>query len=80
MTYTLEPYAGGTRFTYGHTGFSGIGRFVEAQLLGTLRRKMVGVGLPPVLAELARSEPGATVSVEERKWPGPRARPADASE
>lgn len=62
VTYTLEAYAGGTRFTYDHTGFSGIGGFVEAQLLGTVRRKMLGVGLPPVLAELARSEPGPTVS------------------
>ncbi len=55
VTYTLEPYAGGTRFTYHHIGFSGVGGFVMAQLLGNVRRKMLTVGLPPVLEELARS-------------------------
>jgi hypothetical protein len=28
VTYRLEPHAGGTRFTYEHTGFTGIGGFV----------------------------------------------------
>jgi uncharacterized protein YndB with AHSA1/START domain len=56
VTYRLEPYAGGTRFTYDHTGFSGIGGLVMARLLGNVRRKMLTVGLPAVLAELARSE------------------------
>jgi len=56
VTYRLEPYAGGTRFTYDHTGFSGIGGFFMAQLLGYVRRKMLRVGLPPVLAEVARAE------------------------
>jgi uncharacterized protein YndB with AHSA1/START domain len=56
VTYTLEPYGGGTRFTYDHTGFSGIGGFFMALLLGTVRRKMLTTGLPPALAELAGSE------------------------
>ncbi len=56
VTYRLEPHAGGTRFTYDHTGFSGIRGFFMAQLLGYVRRKMLRVGLPPVLAEVARAE------------------------
>ena len=49
-------YAGGTRFTYDHTGFSGIDGFFMAQLLGYVRREMLRVGLPPVLAEVARAQ------------------------
>jgi uncharacterized protein YndB with AHSA1/START domain len=56
VAYRLEPYGGGTRFTYDHTGFSGIGGFVMAQLLGNVRRKMLTVGLPAALAEIARTE------------------------
>ena len=56
VTYRLEPYAGGTRFTFDHTGFSGLGGFVMAQLLGNVRRKMLTEGLPAVLEDLARSE------------------------
>ena len=33
VTYSLEPHAGGTRFTYDHTGFSGIGGFVSRSYL-----------------------------------------------
>ncbi|MBV9895095.1 MAG: SRPBCC domain-containing protein [Chloroflexi bacterium] len=56
VTYHLEACAGGTRFTYDHTGFTGIGGFLMAQLLGRVRRKMLSVGLPPVLKEFATSE------------------------
>ena len=56
VTYKLEPTPSGTRFRYDHTGFSGIGGFAMAQLLGYVRRKMLDVGLPPVLAEVARTE------------------------
>jgi uncharacterized protein YndB with AHSA1/START domain len=55
VTYTLESHTGGTRFTYDHIGFRGVGGFVMAKLLGNVRRKMLTVGLPPVLDELARS-------------------------
>lgn len=52
VVYRLEPDAGGTRFTYEHTGFTGVGGFFMAALLGTVRRKMLSVGLPAVLADL----------------------------
>jgi uncharacterized protein YndB with AHSA1/START domain len=52
VTYRLEPHAGGTRFTYEHTGFTGAGGFFMAKLLGRVRRKMLTVGLPAVLNDL----------------------------
>ena len=56
VIYRLEPHAGGTRFTFDHTGFSGIGGFAMSRLLGNVRRKMLTVGLPAVLAEVTRTE------------------------
>jgi len=54
VVYRLEPLSsGGTRFTYEHTGFTGIGGAFMAKLLGRVRRKMLDTGLPPVLADLA---------------------------
>jgi uncharacterized protein YndB with AHSA1/START domain len=52
VTYRLEPTPAGTRLTYVHTGFTGVGGFVMARLLGRVRRRMLRVGLPPVLADL----------------------------
>jgi uncharacterized protein YndB with AHSA1/START domain len=53
VVYRLEPASGGgTRFTYEHTGFTGIGGVFMARLLGRVRRKMLDVGLPPVLTAL----------------------------
>jgi len=52
VTYRIEPHAGGTRFTYDHTGFTGIGGFFLAKLLGSVRKKMLAEGLPPVLDDL----------------------------
>jgi uncharacterized protein YndB with AHSA1/START domain len=50
VTYRIEPHAGGTRFTYEHTGFTGIGGFLLAKfVLGPVRNKMLDVGLPSVL-------------------------------
>jgi uncharacterized protein YndB with AHSA1/START domain len=57
VTYHIEPRNGGTRFTYDHTGFTGIGGFIMAQLLGNVRRKMLTAGLPTVLADLTRDNP-----------------------
>jgi uncharacterized protein YndB with AHSA1/START domain len=56
VTYRLDQYEGGTRFTYERTGFSGVGGFVMARLLGRVRRKMLADGLPAILADLAASE------------------------
>jgi len=52
VTYRIEPCAGGTRFTYDHTGFTGPGGFVLAKLLGAVRKKMLTVGLPAILDDL----------------------------
>ncbi|HEY6479272.1 MAG TPA: SRPBCC domain-containing protein [Streptosporangiaceae bacterium] len=52
VTYRLEPRDGGTRFTYTHTGFTGVGGAFMAALLGRVRRKMLTAGLPAVLDDL----------------------------
>lgn len=50
--YRLEPAATGTRFTYHHTGFTGIGGFAMARILGSVRKKMLTVGIPALLAKM----------------------------
>jgi hypothetical protein len=52
VVYRLEPHAGGTRFSYERTGFTGVGGVFMAKLLGHVRRKMLNVGLPAVLDDL----------------------------
>ena len=52
VTYRIEPHGDGTRFTFDHTGFTGIGGFFMAKLLGSVRRKMLTTGLPAVLRDL----------------------------
>ncbi|GAB3984403.1 SRPBCC domain-containing protein [Actinoallomurus acanthiterrae] len=52
VAYRLEPLADGTRFTYDHTGFTGIGGALMAAVLGRVRRKMLSVGLSAVLDDL----------------------------
>jgi uncharacterized protein YndB with AHSA1/START domain len=49
VTYRVEPVGDGTRLTYEHTGFSGVGGLVMAQLLGRVRRRMLDEALPAVL-------------------------------
>ena len=49
VTYQLEEISGGTRFTWRHTGFTGVGGFAMSRLLGSVRKKMLTEGLPPVL-------------------------------
>ena len=64
VAYRLEPHAGGTRFTYDHIGFTGVGGLFMAALLGNVRRKMLRVGLPPVLDDLDENgalRPGSTL-------------------
>jgi uncharacterized protein YndB with AHSA1/START domain len=53
VTYRLEPYGGGTRFTYEHTGFTGVSGLFMARLLGRVRTRMLSEGLPAVLDGLA---------------------------
>ncbi|MEQ0564818.1 SRPBCC domain-containing protein [Amycolatopsis sp. NEAU-NG30] len=67
VRYRLEPVARGTRFTYHHTGFTGIGGFVMARVLGSVRRRMLTVGLPALLAELDDAgvlHPGAALRLK----------------
>ena len=52
VTYRLRPTATGTRLTYTHTGFAGVGGLFMAGLLGRVRRRMLRTGLPAVLADL----------------------------
>ncbi len=52
VRYILEPTGNGTRFTWDHTGFTGIGGFAMSRLLSNVRRTMMTDGVPPVLAEL----------------------------
>jgi uncharacterized protein YndB with AHSA1/START domain len=64
VVYRLEPHAGGTRFVYEHTCFTGVGGFFMAKLLGHVRTKMLRVGLPAVLNDLddeGRLRPGSTL-------------------
>jgi uncharacterized protein YndB with AHSA1/START domain len=52
VTWLLEPHDGGTRLTCEHTGFTGLRGFMMAKLLGSVRRKMLNVGLPAALSKL----------------------------
>jgi uncharacterized protein YndB with AHSA1/START domain len=52
VRYQLEHTPGGTRFTYHHTGFTGIGGFVMAKVLGSVRTRMLTVGVPALLTEM----------------------------
>ena len=59
VSYQILPSGDGTRFTFEHTGFSGAGGFFMAKLLGAVRGKMLKVGLPAVLDDLANRAPDA---------------------
>lgn len=58
VTYRLEPRGGGTRLIYDHTGFTGVGGFFMARLLGHVRRKMLAAGLRDVLSRNCNSGRG----------------------
>jgi uncharacterized protein YndB with AHSA1/START domain len=59
VTYRLQPTATGTRFTWEHTGFAGLGGKMMATLLGNVRRKMLTDGVPRVLADYHQRHAGA---------------------
>jgi uncharacterized protein YndB with AHSA1/START domain len=65
VTYRLEPHGSGTRFTFEHTGFTGIGGFLLAKVVMTpIRKKMFGVRVPAVLADVddeGKLRPGSTL-------------------
>jgi uncharacterized protein YndB with AHSA1/START domain len=53
VAYTLEAHAGGTRLTFDHIGFHGIGGFLLAKLMmGPGWRKMLDRAFPAVLADI----------------------------
>ena len=54
VTYRLEPAGDGTRFTFEHTGFTGVGGLFMSRLLGRVRRTMLTEGLPAVLRDESR--------------------------
>ena len=53
VAYRIEAHRAGTRFSYDHTGFTGVGGFFMAKLLGSVRTKMLTRGLTAVLDGLA---------------------------
>jgi uncharacterized protein YndB with AHSA1/START domain len=55
VKYLLEEIPGGTRFTWQHTGFTGLGGLAMSRLLGNVRRKMMDDGVPAVLASYHQS-------------------------
>jgi uncharacterized protein YndB with AHSA1/START domain len=58
VTYRLEPHPNGTRFTFEHTGFTGLGGFFLAKLVMTpVRKKMFGVRVPAVLDDVGDGKP-----------------------
>jgi uncharacterized protein YndB with AHSA1/START domain len=64
VSYLLEPHGGGTRLTFEHTGFTGLGGLLVSKLLALVRRKMLAVGLPAVLNDIddaGRLRPGSTL-------------------
>ena len=69
VTYQIEAHAGGTRFAFDHTGFSGVGGLLMSKLLGRVRAKMLTVGLPAVLDDLdehGRLRAGSTLRPKSR--------------
>ena len=65
VTYALEATPGGTRLTFAHTGFTGIGGLLLARVVMTpIRKKMFGVRMPAVLSEIdddGRQRPETTL-------------------
>ncbi len=54
VIYRLEQAGDGTRFTYEHTGFTGVSGLFMSRLLGRVRRTMLTEGLPAVLRDESR--------------------------
>ena len=52
VTYRLEAIATGTRLTWEHTGFTGIGGFFMSRMLRSVRSKMLTAALPAVLDDV----------------------------
>jgi len=68
VTFRLEPHAGGTRLTFQHIGFTGIGGFLLAKLMmGPGWRKMFRESIPAVLNDVddeGKLRPGSTLKAK----------------
>lgn len=65
VTWRIDPTPGGARLSYDHTGFRGFDGIIMSKfVLGPIRRKMLRMGLPPVLDAIddsGRVRPGASL-------------------
>jgi uncharacterized protein YndB with AHSA1/START domain len=53
VSFRLEPHAGGTRLTFEHSGFTGVGGFLLAKLMmGPGWKKMLDATFPAVLTDV----------------------------
>ncbi len=52
VTNLLEPVEGGTRFTWDHVGFTGLGGYIVSRVLNRVRTRMLEDGFPAVLDDL----------------------------
>ncbi len=58
VLYRLDRLANGTRFTFEHEGFTGLGGFIMAKLfMPILRRRMFGARLQAVLQAIQTEAP-----------------------
>jgi uncharacterized protein YndB with AHSA1/START domain len=65
VTNILEPHDGGTRFTWEHTGFTGVAGFVVSRALRRVRTRMLDEGFPAALKKLDEEvalRPGRTLA------------------
>jgi uncharacterized protein YndB with AHSA1/START domain len=66
VTYRIEAHGRGTRFTFEHTGFTGIGGFLLAKVVMTpIRKKMFGVRILALLDDVddeGNIRPGSTLT------------------
>jgi uncharacterized protein YndB with AHSA1/START domain len=65
VSFVLEPHASGTRLTFEHTGFTGVGGFLLVKLMMEPGwKKMLGMTFPAVLADVddqGKLRPGSSL-------------------
>lgn len=67
VTNLLEPVDGGTRFTWDHVGFTGVGGYLVSRVLHRVRKRMLDDGFPAALRELGEDgklRPGSKLEEE----------------
>jgi uncharacterized protein YndB with AHSA1/START domain len=69
VSYELDAIEGGTRFTFVHTGFKGIGGFFMSKVLRRVRARMLGKGLSALLERLDdHGDIGERASVDDDRF------------